>query len=186
MAVNYLVNLDTLKRRSFIDENVEDSILKVVLQRVQDLHVEPVLGTPLYRAILDKIESNTMAAPYTTLMDDYILPYLFACCEYVGVNHINNEVRSKAVGKSSDADITASSEDQLNYLKKEFFNYLEKYQTRLVNHLCDDNGQSYPEYKESTADLEEVSPQKRNYLGNVSFLAGGSRDFDKIRDCYER
>lgn len=185
MALNYLVNLDTLKKRSFIDENVEDSILKVVMQRVQDLYIEPVLGTPLYKAILDKIENGTMASPYTTLMDDYILNYLYACCEYVGVNHINTEIRNKAVGKSSDADIAASSSEDLNYLKKEFYNYLEKYQTRLINHLCDDNGTNYPEYVENTSDLEDVKPKKSTYLGQVSFLAS-KKTFNKIDDCYER
>jgi hypothetical protein len=174
MAVNFLVNLNTLKRRSFIDENVEDSVLRVVLKRVQDLYIEPILGTPLYKSILDKIDSGTMAAPYTNLMDEYILPCVYAYSELLGVNHINTEIRNKAVGKSSDADIQASQDGQLAYLKNEFLNYAEKYQSRLINHLCDDNGTLYPEYVESTSDLEEISPKKSTYLSNVSFLASGN------------
>jgi hypothetical protein len=186
MAINFLVNLDTLKNRSFIDENVEASILKVVLKRVQDLHIEPLLGTPLFKAILLKIENNTMATPYTTLMDDYILPCLYAYCEYVGVSHINNEIRNKAVGKSSDTSIRASSEAELNYIKKEFMNYAEKYEARLIGHLCDDNGVNYPEYIESITDSEEVYPKKSKYLNNVSFLAGvKTYEPPSIRNCYE-
>lgn len=187
MALNYLVNLDTLKKRSFIDENVEDSILKVALLRVQDLYVEPILGTPLYKAILLKIEDNTMASPYTTLMDDYVLPFIFAACEYVASPHINTEIRNKAVGKSSDADIRAGTEAELNYIKREFQDYMEKYESRLINHLIDDNGANYPEYIEAANDLEDVTPKKRTYLNNVSFLAAvPNTKFDKIRDCYER
>lgn len=172
MAVNYMISLDILKRDSFIDENIEDSVLLVVLKRVQDLYIEPILGTPLYNAILDKIENDTMAVPYTTLMDDYILPYLYSACELVAVNHLNTQIRNKGVGKSSDEDISAASEQEMNYLKRSFNDFLEKYQAKLIGHLkdsCADD--TYPEYSDYDATkAEQVKPKTDTYLNRFSFL----------------
>ena len=52
MALTYFITPSKLKELSFINENVEDSIVKPVIQRVQRLHIEKLLGTPLYKKMV--------------------------------------------------------------------------------------------------------------------------------------
>ena len=47
--MNFIIDIATLKKRSFIASDVNTENLIVTLQRVQDRFLEPVLGTKLFK-----------------------------------------------------------------------------------------------------------------------------------------
>jgi hypothetical protein len=157
MEIKLLTTPSIVKQNSYINENVQDSVLKIAMQRVQDMRIEPILGTVLYQKIL----AGGLAAPYTTLLTTYILPCFFAYCEYEVAPHITTEIRNQATGKSSNADINAASEQELNYIRASYKAGAKKYEARLIAHLCD-HAEDYPEYSENEGH-EQLKPMKNKY-----------------------
>lgn len=169
LTKNYLCSPAILMDNSFINANVETSVVKIGMLRVQSLYIEPILGTPLFKKILLDIQNDSVAGNYITLLNEYILPCFFAYCEFKLAPHINTEIRNKAVGKASDGDVSAASEPELNYIRNFYEKDAKKFEARLIGYLCDDAGTMFPEYIESITDNEQVAPITKKY-GNGTFL----------------
>jgi hypothetical protein len=73
----FIMSTDTLKELSLIENNVESGKLTVMMNRVQKTYIEPVLGTPLYKKILQDIEDESVTGIYETLIDDYLIDYFW-------------------------------------------------------------------------------------------------------------
>jgi hypothetical protein len=179
-----LTTAKVVKQNSFIEENVQDSIVTIAMRRVQDMHIEPILGTALYTKILAGVKADDLIAPYTTLLDKYILPTYFAYCEYEVAPHVNTEIRNKAVGKGLDGDISAATETELNYVRASYLKAAKKYEARLIGHLkdaCSDD--TYPEYKDNSGH-EQMKPKQRIY-GRSSYINGLRPEYINSRENHE-
>ena len=73
--MNYLVDISTLKHYSYIDSDVNDETLNVTLKRVQDVDLEPALGSQQYRRLLQGVENSDLTALEQTLMK-YVLDFV--------------------------------------------------------------------------------------------------------------
>ena len=71
--MNYLLSVENLKKLGLIHSNTDTKLLAVAIKRSQDMHIQPALGTPLYRALLDRVETNTWTQDYLDLMNDYVV-----------------------------------------------------------------------------------------------------------------
>lgn len=67
------IGQEYLKSKSVINDNADFQILKPIIQAVQDLFIEPILGTKLYKQIDTQITNNTLTVANQTLLNDYIL-----------------------------------------------------------------------------------------------------------------
>ena len=72
----YMIDTDDLKEIALINKNVEDSIINVVIQRVQKGVVRPVLGTALYDRLLTGIDADDLNSDEIELMENYVIPLL--------------------------------------------------------------------------------------------------------------
>jgi len=144
--MNYLLSVENLKKLGLIHANTDTKILSVCIKRSQDMHLQPALGTPLYKALLNRVETNTWTNDYLTLMNDYVVPCLVAFVDYRAASMLNEKLTNKAVGRQDDETMTANADDQTanlrNMLRKDAYFYKE----RLIGFLKDDNGTKYPEY----------------------------------------
>jgi len=166
MMNNYLLSVENLKKLGLIHNNTDSKILSVAIKRSQDMYVQPALGTPLYKALLDRVENNTWTADYLTLMNDYVIPCLVAFVDYRCALLLNEKLTNKSVGRVSDENINANDDNQTSafrdQLRKDAFFYKE----RLIGYLMDDQGQKYPEYIEGCEDLtcnENVKKDRTGY-----------------------
>lgn len=98
----YLINAQSVKDLGLIHLNVEDSVLKVIIQRVQLSVVEPAIGEKLYDRLLEGIEVNNLTADEELLIDKYITPMLVAACDKKAVIAYNWEIRNKGAGTTND------------------------------------------------------------------------------------
>ena len=78
--MNYLVDIATLKHYSYIDSDVNDETLNVTLKRVQDVDLEPALGSLQYRRLLQGVEDSDLTALEEKLMK-YVLDFVYVACE---------------------------------------------------------------------------------------------------------
>jgi len=167
--MQYLVDLSTLKFYSYIDQDTNDDTLLVTLKRVQDLDLEPALGSQQYRRLLEGVENDDLTALELKLMG-YVLDFVYCACELKASTHNNWKIRNKSVGTASDENVKSYSLAEYNIYRSELQKDYSFYKNRLIGYLID-NETSYPLY-ECTTKKEDINPegQGNSYKGKISFL----------------
>lgn len=166
----YLISADKLKKIALINGNVEDNIINVIIQRVQRTVLRPILGTALYKRLLEGVKNSDLNAYEKELLDDYIAPLMSVACDRKSINALTYEIRSKTVGKAQDEHIIPVNESENlrldNDIRQDF--YTEK--STLKGYLVD-NCENFPEYKEFVHNKENIPPEKlKTGKNNVSFI----------------
>ena len=164
-----LISTDKLKKRGYIHGNVEYSILRTVILRVQDTIVEPIIGTPQFKRLLTGITDSDLTTLEITLMDDYIVPIMVAGCDYRSVNVITYEIRNKGVVTASDTNFKPVTESENVRLKDELRADMDFYISRLIGYLKD-NCTLFPLYNDWTCSHENIRPIKEQNKSTLSFL----------------
>jgi hypothetical protein len=159
------INTADLKELGLINGNVEDSILRVVIQRVQRSTVRPILGTSLYKRICQGIEGSDLNADEITLMDDYVIPLMVVACDRKSINATNYQIRNKAVSKGVDPALQAVSESENLRLDNDIRQDITIAKNELIGYLLD-NCDLYPEYDSGECNYENIQPQKRKRGGS--------------------
>jgi hypothetical protein len=144
--MNYLLSVENLKKLGLIHMNTDVKILAVSIKRSQDMHLQPALGTPLYKALLNRVETSTWTADYLLLMNDYVIPCLVAFVDFRSAAILNEKLTNKAVGRQSDETMTANTDTETAHLRDMLRKDAYFYKQRLIGFLKDDNGVKYPEY----------------------------------------
>lgn len=168
--MEFLIDLQTLKHYSLIDANVNDEVLRVILKRVQDIYIHPVLGTPLYKRFLEGVENDDLTADELKLLNDYILNYLYVVCDIQASTHLNWRIRNKSVGSASDEHVRANNVPDTNNLVDNLRKQASFYKNRLIGYLKD-NDTLFPLYCSSDYySKEEIKPDNQGTSYNISFI----------------
>jgi hypothetical protein len=155
---SFLIDNDTLKKRGFVNKNVEGSILTTTLERVQDTMLVPVIGTQFFKRLVTGVKNSNLTADETTLLNEYIAPFLIAAVDYRIGNHLTYELRSKTAGKSGDAYITPLDRSEIVALNDDLRKDVERYKEQLIGHLKD-NRTKFPDYDEYECNHENLRPE---------------------------
>jgi hypothetical protein len=164
-----LISTDKLKKRGYIHGNVEDSLLRTLIIRVQDSIVEPIVGTPQFKRLIQGIQDSDLTALEITLMDNYIVPIMVAGCDWRSVNILTYELRNKGAVTASDVNFKPVTESENVRLKDDLKFDLDMYVNRAIGYLKD-NCKLFPLYDEWTCKHEDIRPLKETSKGNISFL----------------
>lgn len=165
--MNYLLSVENLKKLGLIHQNTDTKILAVSIRRSQDINVQPALGTPLYKALLNRVETNTWTPEYLLLMNEYVVPCLVAYVDYRCALLLNEKLTNKSVGRVSDEHIQANDDKMTFVFRDQLLKDAQFYKERLIGFLMDDKGVKYPEYIDccGTPDMchEKVDKDKTGY-----------------------
>jgi len=164
-----LISTEKLKKRGYIHQNVEDSILRTLIIRVQDSIVEPILGTTFFKRLIQGIIDDDLTADEIDLMNDYVIPVMVSGCDYRSVNVITYEIRNKAVGSTQDEHLKPVSESENVRLKDDLKADLDLYRNRLIGFLKD-NCTLFTEYNNWICSFENIAPIKKTEGFNISIL----------------
>lgn len=155
----HLITIDELKKNGLIHDNVDTKLLNVTLKRTQDIELQSVLGTPLYKEMLRRKQDNDWDADYLRLLNDYIVPCLVSFTDHRSSIFLNDKITNKNVGKGSDADRSANSTTETNYMMNKLRDDAEHYRNTLLGFLKD-NCDIYIEYKIDNCNYEDVDKQQ--------------------------
>ncbi len=164
---NQFITTEYLKEISLINGNVEDSKLKVVIQRVQRSIVRPLLGYALYERLNQGITDDDLTTDEKLLMDKYIIPVISIGCDRKSINAITYDIRNKTVGKAKDEHIDPVNESENLRLDNDIRQDLAIAQKDLTNFLYE-NADTYPLFKEGNDRFDE-KPTKRAINRNIGF-----------------
>lgn len=192
MATNYLLSTDDLKKKGLIHQNTDTKLLAVAIKRVQDRRIQPTLGSPLYRALLTRVENNDWNANYRELMDDYVVPAMVALVDAKIVSIGSNKITNKGTGRVQDENLQPNIKGENKLFQDELESDAEFYLTRLIGFLMDDAGTKYPEYTEGiTRSHHDLKRDKKSYFipwltttqPSKPYLDSKDRCDDEYGDC---
>lgn len=150
--MNYLLSVENLKKLGIIHNNTDTKLLAVAIKRSQDMHIQPALGTPLFKALLDRVETNTWNQDYLDLMNDYVVPCLVAFVDYRAALLLTDKLTNKGAGRVQDDNQTTLELNQVAELRDQLRKDAYFYKERLIGYLKDDQATKYPEYCDMCSD----------------------------------
>lgn len=146
---------DRLKSYTGVEQNIDPSILYPFVLQSQDLYIQPILGTKLYRKIEDLVVDNivngtVIPTDYKTLLDDYITQPVVHWSYWMALPHIKYRTTNKGLlsGNSEVAD--SVSLDELQYLRNSIKDTAQFYTERLRDYLKAYQ-ELYPEFQSYTS-----------------------------------
>ena len=184
MSANILfISEQTLKDRSLLQDNVDPKLIKPTIKMAQDMYIEPILGTGLYRELQEQIADDDLSVANKALLDNYITDCL---CWYVqaemvmslGFKFTNKNVLRKT---SENSDVPSISE--LFDLEERTKNKAEWYAQRITNFLCEYN-EDYPLYDNPGNGLDIIHPNSTSYTAGM-YLGDTKKDYKNYSDMYQ-
>ena len=162
MAQIYLISEKTLKENSVINNNVDGMYLLPAIMDAQNMGLQPLIGTKLYRKLCDLVEdgsiSETGNTDYKLLLDDYITPYLINKVTADIQIPLAYKVRNQGVIQQTSENTYIPTLKDLQYVVQNYNNKADFYGNRLSDYLHA-NHSKYPEYSktDSSADMPSNS-----------------------------
>lgn len=162
MAVEiiYLIDDTTLKQLSTLQQNIDPKVLNNSIRRAQEIFIQPLLGTVLYKKILQLVKDNEIDnvgnEKYATLYYDYIVvtlsEYATALCQQdILIRTTNSNIG--ALTTNQQASVTMKD---LQQLIDRLMAYAANYADALSKFL-QENYNDYPELNENNR-IDTMSP----------------------------
>lgn len=143
-----LITREQLLERTPINGNVDTNKLVPSIITSQDIEVQTVLGTPLYKKLLADVSGAGPAGDYLTLYADYVVPM---ACHYAAAEfylfHAFEISNGGVFRHQTDSSFTPDMADVLK-LSTEQRNRGKHYQSRLVDYLTYYSS-LFPEYTQN-------------------------------------
>jgi hypothetical protein len=172
-----LISETKLKNFTNINKNVDMDVLKAEIQIAQDIDLQTLLGTLFYNHLLSQVTStgNTFNAAETTLVNDYIQPFLiqqayFQCIPQLMYRTMNRGIVEGTMENAASVDI-----DTMKYLRTIQKQRADFYMTRLQDYLLIGRGQNqFPQYV-SQSSIDGMIPDRSQKYNNGIFLKHTTR-----------
>lgn len=172
MATVYFVTTDDVSKYTPVNLNCEVSIIKKAILDAQQLKIQDVLGSKLYKKIealiISGIEESGNAV-YKTLLDDYIFNCTLHWVLVEILPYSRFKIMNVGVNTQSSDNSQPAAFDEFKYLQTMLTNKAEFYTTRMKDFLVA-NYTDYPEYSDLSCECDgELSPNKTTYFSGIEF-----------------
>lgn len=171
MTKIFLISEDYIKTNSGLNDNVFGTYLTPAIREAQDIKLQEILGSALYKSLLEKVENgairNPLFAPYKTLLDEYIQIYLMYQTIANLVPIIGVKLSNLGVVISNDEHVVNLSQNERDLIQTYYSQRAEFYGKRLQEYLKENK----EEYKELGV-CEDISPTLDSVAETSIFLGG--------------
>lgn len=136
----FLISSDTLKADSHLDENVNDKDIRIAIKTVQDMIIQDIIGTCLFKALKSMISDNTICYPdnydYKYLIDVFLKDvFVWGVPANLPIP-LTYKIRNAGEIKTNSENMTQSSLDEINYSTQWYKNKMDFYVKRAIDWLC--------------------------------------------------
>ena len=182
MQTVLLVGTDKVKQLTPIQQNVEDNLIIPYIKKSQETHIQQMLGTDLFKKIVEDVRTGTITGVYKELLDDYIQPALVEWTYYEVLPYINFKMTNKSIVQGNSEFSSEVELDDLKYLRSIARDMAEFYNERLTGQLRQ-NQHLYPEYLTNSG-FDKLKPKKRaNFFGGI-YTGEGKTKYDSLGEDY--
>lgn len=156
-----LITRNDLVKLTVLGGNVDTDKFIQFIKIAQDIHIQGLLGTKLFKKIQDDIIAGTLTNPYADLLDKYIKPVLihYAMVEYIPFAAYT--IANKGVFKHNSETGDSVEKTEVDFLVAKERNIAQSYQQRFLDHMAFYNS-DYPEYNECSNG--DQYPNRNNFF----------------------
>lgn len=162
-----MINEAEIKQNSVVGDNLDAKYIAPSIVAVQDVYLEPLIGSKLLHRLGAMIEDDTLDENpiYKELLNTYIQPFLLNKVISEICVQIFAKIRNSGVVKFTDTQQNNIDLADNNYIRKHYEDLALVYGNRMIEFLnC--NRQSIPEYNAVCPAGGDVNPsgeQGQNY-----------------------
>jgi len=183
-----LISETKLKAFTNINKNVDMDVLKAEVQIAQDIDLQTILGTKFYNHLLSQVSAtgNTFNADETTLVNDYIQPFLIQQAYFQAIPSLMYRSMNRGIVEGMMENATSVDIETMKYLRSLQKQRADFYMTRLQDYLLIGRGQNkYPDYNTQST-IDGMIPDRTQKYNNGIFLKHTTRKGYSTRDIENR
>ena len=156
-----MVSEQRLKQWTSLDNNTRDEEITPSILDAQNVYIQQTLGTSLFNHIKDGVLNTTLNADEILLLNEYIAPALMQYALYLILPNIKYKIVEKGILNGTSEETSATTLDELKYLRASTLDLGQFYDARLREFLCDADPGTYPLYDNPTP-KDGMNPDKRS------------------------
>lgn len=157
-----LVSEARIKKYGVIEDNVDPKLINATTIMVQDIELQQILGTSLYKEICTQVNNSILTSLNRTLLDEYITDFLMNAVIAEGcITFLFRFSNKGPVTSNSDNDFPISTE-QVKMIEAKWKGKADFYAKRLSLYLCEKQS-DYPLYRNGNTEAQEINPKGKNY-----------------------
>lgn len=168
-----LISEDTLKTHSVLNKNIWTDNLAPVIKATQDVDLQQILGSCLYKKLLKLVETGDIKkqeyAIYKTLLDEHILNYLIYQTLVNLIPEISTKITNMGLVTTSDEHVQNVSQAEREIVVGQYQKYADAYCKMLQGFL--------KENKNKISELDCCGEAELDSSATVGLWLGGSRSF---------
>jgi hypothetical protein len=160
-----LITRDDLVRFTATNGNMDTDTFIQWIKVAQDIHIQQYTGTELLNKIKTDIVNNTLANPYTDLVEIYLKPMLihWAMVEFLPFQAYT--IANKGIFKHSSENAQNVDKNEVDFLIDKQRYLAQNYTERFIQYMAF-SGNTFPEYYTNTN--SDIYPNTdSNYTGWV-------------------
>ena len=183
-----LISETKLKAFTNINKNVDMDVLKAEVQIAQDIDLQTILGTKFYNHLLSQVSAtgNTFNAQETTLVNDYIQPFLIQQAYFQAIPHLMYRTMNRSIVEGTMENAASVDIETMKYLRSLQKQRADFYMTRLQDYLLIGRGQNqFPDYTQQST-IDGMIPDRTQKYNNGIFLKHTTRKGYSTRDIENR
>lgn len=165
----YLISTQALKDSSIINNNVDDSLLHNAILEAQEIELQQILGTRLYKYIIAAVADDSINdvenANYKYLLDEYCTKVVVYAAMLRAIPYIHYKVMNKGIQTQNSDNSTTTTIAEMEFIMNKVKNDLEFFSTRLSTYLLA-NRTMFPEYV-FVRTIDEISPIPQQYRSSM-------------------
>jgi hypothetical protein len=185
MSKNVLfISEQTLKDRSLLQDNVDPKLIKPTIKHCQDMFLEPILGTGLYRELQDQITNNNVSVLNAKLLDLYITDCLSWYVASEMVMSLGYKLTNKNVLRKTSENSETSSLNDLFSLMEYYKNKAEWYAQRITDYLIE-YITDYPLYNNAGSGVDIIQPNGTSFQSSIYLGDSAIVDYKDYEAMYQ-
>lgn len=169
------ISVDYVKQHTAIEENVDSSKLSPFIIKVQDTHLQQILGSFFYEHLMNAVATSTLTTDEENLIKNYIQRLIAEWVFYEAFPFLNYKATNKAISKQNSDNSIPSELNEIKFMRSAIRDLAEFYNERLQKELIN-NGEKYPQYQNPTVP-ENLTKSHKSYFNGV-YLKGYGRSCD--------
>jgi hypothetical protein len=164
--IGFLITERTLIENSVINENVSMAVVRPTLVKVQEMRIQTIIGSPLYKDLEAKVIAGTLTQALNpvqfTLVEEYIVPCIIQWTYYELPLVLAYRMMNKNMVRRRSEESEVMSTSEMTYWLDKAKNDAEWYSERVTAYLME-NRNLFPLYFNPTVALDTIYPASDNY-----------------------
>jgi hypothetical protein len=147
----FLIDVQTIKDNSYLDNNIDDKTIKIALLNCQEQILEPAIGSALYEKLLAGIDSGNLSLNYQNLIVQKMFKLLIHGTLFMVARNLLFRYTNSAIVQDGNQNSTAIDQVTLETLRTDeeiaYKHHLNKLKLYLLANVA-----LFPEYYQLDTD----------------------------------